>query len=141
MRGYIRGTKSYISSFQIGKPLEGGCIGQITKSKNDQFKVGNYILGNLGWREYWLSDSSGSDIMKIDQNLAPIQWYLGILGLTGLTAYVGLLKIAQLVDNNNSTIFVSAAAGAVGSMACQIAKINGCLNFMLKFPNGLVKEK
>lgn len=126
MRGRTEGTKSYISPFQIGKPLEGGCIGQITKSKNDQFKVGDYVLGNLGWREYWLSDGSGSDIIKIDPNLAPIQWYLGILGLTGLTAYVGLLKIAQLVDNSNSTIFVSTAAGAVGSMACQIAKIKGC---------------
>lgn len=64
--------------------------------------------------------------MKIDPNLASIQWYLDILGLIGLTAYVGLLKIVQLVDNSNSTIFVSAAAGAVGSMACQIAKIKGC---------------
>jgi NADPH-dependent curcumin reductase CurA len=67
---------------------------------------------------------SESDVMKIDPNLASIQWYLGILGLIGLTAYVGLLKIVQLVDNNNSTIFVS--AGAVGSTACQIAKIKGC---------------
>ena len=62
--------------------------------------------------------------MKIDHNMAPIQWYLGILGLTGLTVYVGLLKIAQLVDNSNSTVF--AAAGAVGSVACQIAKVKGC---------------
>lgn len=106
--------------------MKGECIGQIRKSKNDQFKVGDYVLGNLGWREYWLSDGSESDVMKIDQNLASIQWYLGILGLIGLTAYVGLLKIAQLVDNSNSTIFVSAAAGAVGSTACQIAKIKGC---------------
>jgi len=126
MRGRMREIRSYISPFQIGKPLEGGCVGQIVKSNNDQFKVGDYVLGNLGWREYWLSDGSKSDIMKIDPNLAPIQWYLGILGLTGLTAYVGLLKIAQLVDNSNSTVFVSAAAGAVGSIACQIAKIKGC---------------
>ncbi|MGA6989755.1 MAG: NADP-dependent oxidoreductase [Nitrososphaeraceae archaeon] len=126
MRGRMREIRSYISPFQIGEPLEGGCIGQIIKSNNERFTVGDYVLGNLGWREYWLSDGSGSDVMKIDPNLAPIQWYLGILGLTGLTAYVGLLKIAQLVDNSNSTIFVSAAAGAVGSVACQIAKIKGC---------------
>lgn len=105
--------------------MKGGCVGQIRKSKNDQFKVGDYVLGNLGWREYWLSDGSESDVMKIDSKLASIQWYLGILGLIGPTAYVGLLKIAQLVDNSNSTIFVSAAAGAVGSTACQIAKIKG----------------
>ncbi|MGA7367931.1 MAG: NADP-dependent oxidoreductase [Nitrososphaeraceae archaeon] len=126
MRGRMREIRSYISPFQIGKPLEGGCVGQIVKSINDQFKVGDYVLGNLGWREYWLSDGSKSDMIKIDPNLAPIQWYLGILGLTGLTAYVGLLKIAQLVDNSNNTVFVSAAAGAVGSVACQIAKIKGC---------------
>jgi NADPH-dependent curcumin reductase CurA len=124
MRGRMREIRSYISPFEIGKPLEGGCVGQIIKSNNDRFKVGDYILGNLGWREYWVSDGSGSDVMKIDSNLAPIQWYLGILGLTGLTAYVGLLKIVQSIDN--STVFVSAAAGAVGSVACQIAKIKGC---------------
>lgn len=126
MRGRMRETMSYISPYQIGKPLEGSCVGQIIKSNNNRFIVGDYILGNLGWREYWISDGSGSDIMKIDQNLAPIQWYLGILGLPGLTAYVGLLKIAKLIDNSNSTVFVSAAAGAVGSVACQIAKIKGC---------------
>ena len=126
MRGRMREIRSYISPFQIGKPLEGGCIGQIIKSNNNRFKVGDYVLGNLGWREYWISDGSGNDIMKIDPNMAPIQWHLGILGLTGLTAYVGLLKIAQLVDNSNSTVFVSAAAGAVGSVACQIAKVKGC---------------
>jgi NADPH-dependent curcumin reductase CurA len=126
MRGRMREIRSYISPFEIGKPLEGGCVGQIIKSNNDQFKVGDYVLGNLGWREYWISDGNEDDIRKIDSNMAPIQWYLGILGLTGLTAYVGLLKIAQLVDNSNSTVFVSAAAGAVGSVACQIAKIKGC---------------
>ena len=129
MRGRMREIRSYISPFEIGKPLEGGCVGQIIKSNNnDQFDVGDYVLGNWGWREYWISDGSNrSDIMKIDSNMAPIQWYLGILGLTGLTAYVGLLKIAQLVDNSNNTaVFVSAAAGAVGSVACQMAKMKGC---------------
>ena len=126
MRGRMREIRSYISPFEIGKPLEGGCIGQIIKSNNDRFAVGDYVLGNLGWREYWISDANEGDIRKIDSNMAPIQWYLGILGLTGLTAYVGLLKIAQLVDNSNTTVFVSAAAGAVGSVTCQIAKIKGC---------------
>ena len=103
MRGRMREIKSYISPFQIGKPLEGGCVGQIIKSNNNKFTVGDYVLGNLGWREYWISDGSGSDVTRIDPNMAPIQWYLGILGLTGLTAYVGILKIAQLIENDNST--------------------------------------
>lgn len=104
---------------------EGGCVGQIIKSKNNQFEVGEYVLGNFGWREYWLS--GGSEFRKIDPNMAPIQWYLGILGMTGLTAYVGLLKIGELKgdDGGNNTIFVSAASGAVASVACQIAKIKG----------------
>jgi NADPH-dependent curcumin reductase CurA len=125
MRGRMRETKSYISPFELGKPLEGGCVGQITQSKNEHFRVGEYVLGNLGWREYWLSEGN-VDVKKIDSNMAPIQWYLGILGLTGLTAYVGLFKIAKLSDNTNGTVFVSAAAGAVGSIACQIAKMKGC---------------
>src|SRR6188472_4467048 len=82
MRGRMRETKrSYIHSFQLGKPLEGGCVGQIIESKeNNQFKVGEYVLGNFGWREYWLfnGSSSGSGVMKIDPKMAPIQWYLGI---------------------------------------------------------------
>jgi NADPH-dependent curcumin reductase CurA len=125
MRGCMREIKSYISPYEIDKPLEGGCVGQIVKSNSDRFRVGDYVLGNLGWREYWASDGT-RDVIKIDSNMAPIQWYLGILGLTGLSAYVGLLKIAQLSDDSKDTVFVSAAAGAVGSIACQIAKIKGC---------------
>ena len=94
MRGRMKETKSYIPSFQLGKPLEGGCIGQIIKSKNNQFVLGEYVLGNFGWREYWISNDS-NDVMKIDPNMAPIQWYLGILGMTGLTAYVGLLRLVN----------------------------------------------
>jgi NADPH-dependent curcumin reductase CurA len=127
MRGRMRETKSYIPSFQLGKPLEGGCVGQVIESKNKQFKVGEYVLGNFGWREYWLyNGSNGSGVMKIDPKMAPIQWYLGIFGMTGLTAYVGLLKIGELKDNNTAAVFISAASGAVGSIVCQIAKIKGC---------------
>jgi NADPH-dependent curcumin reductase CurA len=100
MRGRMRETKSYIPSFQLEKPLEGGCVGQIIESQNNQFKVGEYVLGNFGWREYWLSNGSG--VMKIDPKMAPIQWYLGIFGMTGLAAYVGLLKIGELKDANNN---------------------------------------
>ncbi|HEU5171983.1 MAG TPA: NADP-dependent oxidoreductase [Nitrososphaeraceae archaeon] len=124
MRGRMRKEEgnSYIPSFKLDQPLEGACIGQVIASKNKQFAVGDYILGILGWREYWLSN--GSDVIKVNPKLAPIQSFLGTFGMTGLTAYVGLLKIGEL--KHSDTIFVSAASGAVGSIVCQIAKINGC---------------
>jgi NADPH-dependent curcumin reductase CurA len=126
MRGRMNDIKSHLPSFQLNKALEGACVGQVIESKNNQFKVGDYLLSNFGWREYWLS-TNGSGITKVDPNMAPIQSYLGVLGMTGLTAYVGLLKVGELRENNgDSTVFVSAASGAVGSIACQIAKIKGC---------------
>ncbi|MDW0223522.1 MAG: NADP-dependent oxidoreductase [Nitrososphaeraceae archaeon] len=125
MRGRMSETKSYLPPFELNKPLEGDCIGQIIESKNRQFEVGEYLLSNFGWREYWVSTGS-NDISKIAPTIAPLQSYLGILGRTGLTAYVGLL-ISELTDSSTSnTVFVSAASGAVGSAACQIAKIKGC---------------
>jgi NADPH-dependent curcumin reductase CurA len=127
MRGRMRSpeeTKSYIDSFQLNKSIEGGCIGQVFESKNSQFKIGEYVLGNSGWREYWLSNGNG--IIKINSNnIAPLRSYLGVLGMPGLTAYVGLLNIGKLNEGKDS-VFISAAAGAVGSIACQIAKIKGC---------------
>jgi NADPH-dependent curcumin reductase CurA len=123
MRGRMReGVNSYIPPFKLGQPLEGACIGQIIASKNNQFAIGEYVLGMLGWREYWLSN--GSDVIKINHTIAPIQSFLGPFGMTGLTAYVGLLKIGEVKDGD--TVFVSAASGAVGSVVCQIAKIKGC---------------
>ena len=123
MRGRMReGSNSYIPPFKLGQPLEGACVGQIITSNNNQFTVGEYVLGMLGWREYWLSN--GSDVIKVNPKIAPIQSFLGTFGMTGLTAYVGLLKIGELKEGD--TVFVSAASGAVGSVACQIAKTKGC---------------
>jgi NADPH-dependent curcumin reductase CurA len=123
MRGRMRKDgNSYIPSFKLGQPLEGACVGQVIASKNKQFAVGEFILGMNGWREYWLSN--GLDVIKVNPKLAPIQSFLGTFGMTGLTAYIGLLKIGEVKQND--TIFVSAASGAVGSIVCQIAKINGC---------------
>jgi NADPH-dependent curcumin reductase CurA len=116
-------TKSYISSFQLNKPLDGACVGQIIESKNKDFIAGEYVLGNFGWREYWLSN--GNDILKINSKIVPIQSFLSVLGMTGLTAYVGLFKIGKL-NEGKDTVFVSAASGAVGSVASQIAKLKGC---------------
>src|SRR5215471_2828458 len=122
MRGRMTERKSYVAPFELGKALEGGCVGKVVESKNNQFAVGDYVLGMKGWREYWISDGNpASDIRKIDQNIGPIQFYLGIFGLT---AYVGLQRIGQLKEGE--TVFVSAASGAVGSIVCQIAKVKGC---------------
>jgi NADPH-dependent curcumin reductase CurA len=127
MRGRMRGIKTYISPFELNKPLEGSCVGQVVESKSDRFKIGDFVLSNYGWREYWVSTETNS-VTKIDPKIAPIQSYLGIMGLTGLTAYVGLLKVGKLEesDRKQNTVFISAAAGAVGSVSCQIAKIMGC---------------
>ena len=123
MRGRMREGKSYVPPFELGQPLQGGCVGEVVVSNNSQFQVGDWVLDQMnGWREYWASDGQGVEV--IDPNAAPPQAYLGVLGLTGMTAYVGLLKIAQLQEGE--TVFVSAASGAVGSIVCQIAKRRGC---------------
>ena len=122
MRGRMREGKSYVEPFKIGEPMEGGCVGKVIKSHHDKFSEGDYVLGNQGWRDAWIS--SGDGVLKIDPDMGPLQSYLSILGMTGLTAYVGLMKIGELKEGDR--VFVSAASGAVGSIVCQIAKLNGC---------------
>jgi NADPH-dependent curcumin reductase CurA len=122
MRGRMGERKTYIAPFEIGKPLEGGCVGQVIESRSEKFQEGDHVLGNKGWREFFVTD--GRELTSIDPDVAPIQNYLGILGVPGFTAYVGLLDIGQPKEGN--TVFVSTAAGAVGSLVCQIAKIKGC---------------
>lgn len=122
MRGRMGERESYIAPFEIGKPLTGGAVGQVIESRGKQLQESDYVLSNMGWREFFVSD--GSDLVKIDPDVAPVQNYLGILGMPGLTAYVGLLDIGK--PREGETVFVSTAAGAVGSLACQIAKIKGC---------------
>lgn len=122
MRGRMLEQPSYVEPFRLGAPLDGGCVGQVVESNGGAFHVGDYVLGRKGWREYYVSD--GADLSKIDPALVPLQAYLGVLGMPGLTAYVGLLDIGQA--RAGETVFVSAAAGAVGTVVCQIAKIKGC---------------
>ena len=122
MRGRMLDQPSYVQPFQVGQPLDGGCVGQVVQSQSGQFQVGDHVLGRKGWREYYVSD--GAELTKIDPNLAPVQTYLGTLGMPGLTAYVGLLDIGH--PKAGETVFVSAAAGAVGTVVCQIAKLQGC---------------
>ena len=122
MRGRMNDRQSYVPPFQIGEPLGGGCVGRVIASKNGSFQVGDYLSGMLGWREYFISD--GQELVKIDPGMAPIQSYLGTIGMPGLTAWAGLLHIGK--PKEGETVFVSGAAGAVGSVVCQIAKLKGC---------------
>lgn len=122
MRGRMAGFRTYVSPFQVGEPMSGGCVGQVVESKSDAFKVGDIVIGNRGWREYFSSRSRS--LLPVDPTIAPIQTFLGTVGMPGMTAYLGLLDIGQ--PKEGETVFVSAAAGAVGSVACQIAKIKGC---------------
>jgi NADPH-dependent curcumin reductase CurA len=118
----MREGESYVEPFALGKPMEGGCVGKVIQSNRDGFAEGDYVLGDKGWRDCWVSDGEG--VVKVDPDAALVQQYLGVLGMTGMTAYVGLMKIGQLQQGER--VFVSAASGAVGSIACQIAKIKKC---------------
>lgn len=122
MRGRMRESKSYVQPFELNQPMEGGCVGRVVESKHEQYRVGDYVLGNLGWRDYWISDGTG--VQPVDPQRAEVRHYLSVLGMTGMTAYVGLLKVGQLKPKE--TVFVSAASGAVGSIVCQIAKLHDC---------------
>lgn len=122
MRGRMIDRKSYLPPFRVGEPLTGGCVGQVVVSKSRAFQAGDYVLGMEGWREYFISD--GTVLTRIDPKVAPIRAYLGVLGMPGMTAYIGLLDIGRL--KRGETVFVSAASGAVGAVTCQIAKIKGC---------------
>ena len=122
MRGRMNDAKSYVPPFQIGQPLEGGAVGRVIASQDDRLSVGTYVFSMYGWREAFVAPAAG--LQKIDVTVAPPSAYLGLLGVTGLTAWVGLNHIARV--KVGETIFVSGGAGAVGSAACQFAKIHGC---------------
>ena len=122
MRGRMRDTRSYTPPFGLDEPLTGGAVGEVVNSTSDQFAEGDFVLHMLGWREYALAEAR--HLTKVDPALAPLQSYLGVLGMPGMTAYVGLLDIGA--PQPGETVFVSGAAGAVGSQVCQIAKIQGC---------------
>ncbi|WP_286058883.1 NADP-dependent oxidoreductase [Bacillus mojavensis] len=120
MRGRMQDTKSYVEPFALDEALSGGVIAEVV-SDGDKLKQGEIVIGNLNWQEY--SAVSESAVRKIDTSLAPASAYLGILGMTGLTAYFGLLDIGR--PKEGETVVVSGAAGAVGSAVGQIAKIKG----------------
>ncbi|MFO7655062.1 MAG: NADP-dependent oxidoreductase [Candidatus Krumholzibacteriia bacterium] len=122
MRGRMRALDSYVEPFELGEPLTGECIGEVLASRHPDFQAGDAVHSLNGWRELWVG--SPAQATRVDPALAPLPAYLGVLGMTGFTAYVGLLDIAALQPGE--TVFVSAAAGAVGSVACQIARLHDC---------------
>ena len=122
MRGWMNEGRSYIEPVKIGDVMRAGAVGRVVASQNPDFKVGDHVFGVLGIQEYATSDGKG--ISKIDPNLAPLPVWLGALGITGLTAYFGLLEVGKPVAGD--TVVVSGAAGATGMVVGQIAKIKGC---------------
>lgn len=122
MRGRMNDAKSYVPPFEIGKPITGGVIAKVLKSNSVYFKENDIVTGNLPWQQHCIANAS--TLLKIDTNLAPASYYLGILGMPGLTAYFGLMHIGK--PKAGETVVVSGAAGAVGLVVGQIAKIQGC---------------
>ncbi|MDS1269285.1 NADP-dependent oxidoreductase [Lipingzhangella sp. LS1_29] len=118
MRGRMNDVKSYVPPFQLNEPMEGGAVGTVVASQSPEVPTGSTVLHDLGWREYARVDAA--KVRTVDATIAPPQAYLGVLGMPGLTAYVGLTEIAPVAEGD--TVFVSGAAGAVGSLAGQIAR-------------------
>lgn len=125
MRGRMSDRKSYIAPFTLNEVIEGGVIGEVIESRSDAFQPGDIVVGQLGWQLYSVVDRSQANLIrKIDPKIAPVTTSLGILGMPGLTAYFGLLEIGR--PKSGETVVVSGAAGAVGTVVCQIAKLHGC---------------
>ena len=121
LRGRMRDAKSYIPAFELNKPIQSGVIAKVLESKNENFDAGDFVLGMLSWKTKQVS--TGEGLLKVSASQAPLSTYLGVLGMTGLTAYLGLNEIGKPVSGE--TLVVSGAAGAVGSVVGQIGKILG----------------
>lgn len=126
-RGRMTDRKSYIAPFALNAVITGGVIGEVIESRSDLFSQGDLVVGHLGWQLYSnlnAEQARQAEIRKVDSRIAPVTTALGILGMPGLTAYFGLLDIGR--PESGETVVVSGAAGAVGTVVCQIAKLNGC---------------
>ncbi|WP_069811571.1 NADP-dependent oxidoreductase [Streptomyces sp. TP-A0874] len=121
MRGRMDDVKSYVPPFNLDEPMDGGAVGRVIASEAEGIEVGDHVLHQYGWREY--ATLSGQGATKVDPDVAPLSTYLGVLGMPGLTAYAGLLEVASFREGD--AVFVFAAAGAVGSMVGQIARLKG----------------
>ena len=121
MRGRMNEGRSYVPPFALDQPLEGGAVGEVVESRAPEFKPGDAVVSNLGWREY--SMAAPKDLHPVSREIQPLSVYLGALGMTGMTAWAGL----NLVEvKSGDVVFISGAAGAVGNVAGQLAKLRGC---------------
>lgn len=121
MRGRMDESKSYAPSVPIGGRMEAGCVGEIIESNHAELRIGDIVEGSFGWGTHAVSD--GENLRRIDPSLAPIQTALGVLGMPGLTAWVGLQEYGR--PKSGETLVVGAATGAVGSVVGQLARIHG----------------
>ncbi|WP_409183645.1 NADP-dependent oxidoreductase [Amycolatopsis sp. VS8301801F10] len=121
MRGRMNDVKSYSPPFVVGEAMQGGAVGEVIESTVDDFAVGDHVLHQAGWRTHAVLDAKRA--VKVDDSVAPLSTYLGVLGMPGLTAYAGLLVSAEFKPGD--TVFVSGAAGAVGSLVGQLARLKG----------------
>jgi NADPH-dependent curcumin reductase CurA len=122
MRGRMSEAKSYADPLEINDVMLGGSVCRVEQSNNENYQVGEWVVAFAGWQDYSVSD--GKDLLKLGQNVAKPSYALGVLGMPGLTAYMGLLDIGQ--PKSGETVVVAAATGAVGSLVGQIAKLKGC---------------
>ena len=121
MRGRMNAGKSYIPPFEVGKPLDGGAVGEVIESRAKEFKPGDAVTSNFGWREHFIA--SPKELHPVSREAQPLSVYLGALGMTGMTAWAGL-NLAEVKAGD--VIYISGAAGAVGTVAGQLAKLRGC---------------
>ncbi len=122
MRPRMNDVRSYVAPFTLGEAMTGGAVGRVEVSRSERYAEGDWVLHQLGWREWSLSD--GTALRRLDPTGAPVSTALGVLGMPGLTAWYGLFVLGE--PKEGETVFVSGAAGAVGSAAGQMARIAGC---------------
>jgi NADPH-dependent curcumin reductase CurA len=121
MRGRMNDRKSYVPPFEIGKVLDGGAVGEVIESRSSEFKVGDIVTSQHGWREAFIA--TPDELHGVTKAVEPLSVYLGILGMTGMTAWAGLTMVEVKAGD---VIYISGAAGAVGNVAGQLAKLRGC---------------
>jgi NADPH-dependent curcumin reductase CurA len=121
MRSRMSGIRTYVPPYELDAPVDGGAVGRVVESRDDRYAPGDWVLSQLGWREHGIVNAER--VRKLDRAVAPPSYALGVLGMPGFTAWIGLVDIARVQEGE--TIYVSGAAGAVGSAAVQIAKLKG----------------